>query len=95
MGLYDEIYVAKNCKVNIPQAMDCYQTNSLDGALRNLTIDEDGKITYNVEPEKVISTLQLFVYGEDDTGYCRQYEMMVLNNQIVDVIEDMDGLSFA
>lgn len=90
MGLYDEVSVTPGNRVNIPPPKELYQTNSLDSAMRYVSIDKDGFISYDTEPERVINTLELSLYGEDHTGYCRKYLLAVVMNKIEGVWEKED-----
>lgn len=90
MGLYDEVSVAEGNRVKIPHPKTLYQTNSLDSVMRDLSIDKDGFISYNAEPDRVINPLELELYGEDHTGYHRKYLLSVIMNKIEAVWEKED-----
>lgn len=90
MSLYDEVSVAEGNKVKIPHPKTLYQTNSLDSAMRDLSIDKDGFISYNAEPERVVNVNELELYGEDHTGYCRKYLLSIIMNKIEGVWEKED-----
>lgn len=90
MGLYDEVSVAEGNKVKIPHPKTLYQTNSLDSAMRDLSIDKDGFISYNAEPERIVNTNEIELYGEDHTGYHRKYLLSIIINKIEGVWEKED-----
>lgn len=90
MGLYDEVRVAEGNKVKIPPAKALYQTNSLDSTLAYLSIDKDGFISYDTDPDRVINPLEFELYGEDHTGYHRKYLLSVIMNKIEAVWEKED-----
>lgn len=90
MGLYDEVSVAEGNKVKIPPAKTLYQTNSLDSTLAYLSIDKDGVISYDVEPERLVNANEIELYGEDHTGYCRKYLLSIIMNKIEGVWEKED-----
>jgi hypothetical protein len=90
MGLYDEVSVMPNNRVNIPPPKELYQTNSLDSAMRDVSIDKDGFIHYDTEPDRVINTIEFNLYGEDHTGYHRKYLLAVIMNKIEGVWEKED-----
>jgi len=90
MSLYDEVSVAEGNKVNIPPPKGLYQTNSLDSTLRWLSIDKEGYISYDSDPDRVINPLEFELYGEDHTGYCRKYLLSVIMNKIMAVWEKED-----
>lgn len=94
MSLYDEVSVAEGTVVNIPPPKTLYQTNSLDSKMRDLSIDKDGVIRYNAEPSRLITILNLELYGEDETGYNRKYVMAVVMNHIQAVREVQDDGTF-
>lgn len=91
MGLYDEVSVIPDNRVKIPPPKELYQTNSLDSAMRDLSINKDGFISYDTEPDRVINTIELSLYGEDHTGYHRKYLLAVVMNKIEGVWEKEDN----
>jgi hypothetical protein len=90
MGLYDEVTVEKDNKVNIPPPKDVYQTNSLGCNLFGLHIDKEGYLRYDTEPDRVIEDISFSLYGEDETEYCRKYILSIIQNKIEVVWEIED-----
>lgn len=90
MGLYDEVSVSEENKVKIPPSKTLYQTNTLDCALKILSIDKGGFIHYDSDPDRVINSLEFELYGEDHTGYHRKYILCVVMNKIEGVWEKED-----
>lgn len=94
MSLYDEVSVAEGNRVNIPPPKTFYQTNSFDCVLSYLSIDKGGTLRYDTNCSRPILSLDMDMYGEDETGYGRRYRLCVIANRIEMVHEIKDNGNF-